>query len=674
MADANERPAPAEKAPRRLQPTLISGAIPRSSPDPSESDSPPPFPTLPEGSGSKSFFDYLLQRYPPNEDVEDALPIFGESGSEFEYDSETRQEIEDEMRGAPGPLELAEEEFNAIVDEHIADRETLFMTTRLPKQQHKAFAIWSEGNNNPDVIENYSQELEYFEQRLRAEREALAGAHHSTRRDLLDACPCMNITISAICLKKWQLSIVKQNEAPKKIAPPPRDTKAAKARVHANGDESLDSDSGSDSGSVWMDEDEEEKRDDPEIDAGPDHLQERAGPGKLSETEECVISPDESRKRSSSAFRNGPFRDSSSSDESLDQFMIDEHEHVELATKRRRMKGTNPDETDLASSAIPLQGLMPGQDLPLPSTEGPADVEMETRIDTANRPQYRTHQSLNPNSGDIDENDDALNAFVEVSSIMWESIEQNGDRFYLLAKALSCLTKSRAEQFSKFLAESLPFIYQDIARDALIAISEDESAIEAMNPEQSHLAMLLATLFISWVNKLRIPDEAIPTEQVKIALAVVTEDTGEDGFTPFWDSLNDLLEGYLRWHSLPREVQSKKKKIEPRRQRRTMKLISKRITMNRAQEEGQQRQDLQDAAKRALLDSRLTEGIAFSNITDYPVSFRDPIIYLDPHISKFIKNHQLLGIQFLFREIAENKEPEGCLLAHTMGLGKTMQV
>lgn len=55
------------------------------------------------------------------------------------------------------------------------------------------------------------------------------------------------------------------------------------------------------------------------------------------------------------------------------------------------------------------------------------------------------------------------------------------------------------------------------------------------------------------------------------------------------------------------------------------------------------------------------------------VSFkpRAPTIYLDPHIGQKVKPHQENGIQFMWREITAGK---GCMLAHTMGLGKTMQV
>ncbi len=54
------------------------------------------------------------------------------------------------------------------------------------------------------------------------------------------------------------------------------------------------------------------------------------------------------------------------------------------------------------------------------------------------------------------------------------------------------------------------------------------------------------------------------------------------------------------------------------------------------------------------------------------------IIYVNPHIGACIKKHQIEGLRFMWNQIvaaSRNEESmQGCLLAHTMGLGKTMQV
>ncbi|KAI9777077.1 MAG: hypothetical protein M1816_004923 [Peltula sp. TS41687] len=50
-------------------------------------------------------------------------------------------------------------------------------------------------------------------------------------------------------------------------------------------------------------------------------------------------------------------------------------------------------------------------------------------------------------------------------------------------------------------------------------------------------------------------------------------------------------------------------------------------------------------------------------------------IYINPRIGEKIKEHQIEGVRFMWREVVTKDEARrGCLLAHEMGLGKTMQV
>ena len=50
-------------------------------------------------------------------------------------------------------------------------------------------------------------------------------------------------------------------------------------------------------------------------------------------------------------------------------------------------------------------------------------------------------------------------------------------------------------------------------------------------------------------------------------------------------------------------------------------------------------------------------------------------IFLNMTIGQRIQPHQNEGVQFMWRELVTDHESlQGCLLAHTMGLGKTMQM
>ena len=52
-------------------------------------------------------------------------------------------------------------------------------------------------------------------------------------------------------------------------------------------------------------------------------------------------------------------------------------------------------------------------------------------------------------------------------------------------------------------------------------------------------------------------------------------------------------------------------------------------------------------------------------------------VYVNENISKLIKDYQVDGVRFMWNQIIADRDqnkPQGCLLAHTMGLGKSMQV
>ncbi|ROW17590.1 hypothetical protein VPNG_00757 [Cytospora leucostoma] len=49
------------------------------------------------------------------------------------------------------------------------------------------------------------------------------------------------------------------------------------------------------------------------------------------------------------------------------------------------------------------------------------------------------------------------------------------------------------------------------------------------------------------------------------------------------------------------------------------------------------------------------------------------LVYINPEIAPLIKDHQIDGVRFMWDQLLSGSN-QGCLLAHTMGLGKTMQV
>ncbi|OQE24891.1 hypothetical protein PENFLA_c009G02158 [Penicillium flavigenum] len=624
-----------------------------------------PGPLVPEGPRAPilddGFFERLLSTYPP--DDTEVLPLLGESSSEGEYDTETREELgedEDQSRAGTPPDSaggLGEAEFNKTVDEYIEARKAQFIEIRLPKEQPKGFYIWNKGQKSPGMKDEISTQLLHLEKRCQDLRKALAEAQHSSRSSLVKACASLDPTVVDICLCQWKLSVLERTGPPPKVARPPRTARPEKPTVNSDGEETLCSGSTSehDIGEEMEHKSPEQSEDGLRLVLSSD----------ISEFQEDQVVQVQEVPRSREAYQVGPFRDYSS-DEDLGHLFYKDENYEPPVAKRRRL------EKDILDKESPMPPLPPITTMPfnpgiaLPSKEREGEGQMEANTYHVDPMRLKTNESVDPASDNSGETDEAVLVFDDVYSMMWATIEESGNRIHLLAKSLMDLHKNRLRQLLEFLVKYMPCVYLEHARDALKSMCEDSSVMEGLDPEESHCTMLMTALFVSWVNVIHVPIGAFRAKDVKAALVAV-RDEEQNQFAPFFKCLNELLRGYRKWLILPYRLQSGG--TNP-----AIQLTDANITLAQTQTEGQERRDIQAEAKRALLASRLAKGDAHLEDLSKPVSFRIPKICLDPHIAQYVKPHQLSGIRFMFREIVENKSEEGCLLAHTMGLGKTMQV
>lgn len=92
-----------------------------------------------------------------------------------------------------------------------------------------------------------------------------------------------------------------------------------------------------------------------------------------------------------------------------------------------------------------------------------------------------------------------------------------------------------------------------------------------------------------------------------------------------------------------------------------------------AQQRFDQQRILEQEQRRSQMEKKLGT-MARDDDAQHWVNTEEPLVYLNGRIAHRIKPHQLEGLRFLWREIVSDPKRQGCLLAHTMGLGKTMQV
>ncbi|KAG8532218.1 uncharacterized protein KY384_003859 [Bacidia gigantensis] len=238
---------------------------------------------------------------------------------------------------------------------------------------------------------------------------------------------------------------------------------------------------------------------------------------------------------------------------------------------------------------------------------------------------------------------------------------------------------------------------------ALRALTENISTLRGQTSVVSEGALQAASWFVAYVVPVVYDDSGHRPRNIEATLKTMHR------FEDFYDIILKSREYYkckddfdsdeysseadsvsTRGPKLPMPQKKKKRKIRSdseedsrpshRRKRVYVKYVSQ-DTLN-LQETAQNRLRLNEERRRKELasdDDQLKSDHPDAEIIVNPgKSENQAYIYLDPRFgngSRSLKPHQISGLQFLWREItAEPKVLQGCLLAHTMGLGKTSQV
>jgi hypothetical protein len=598
------------KPPRRVRPTLVTEEVPFQ-------------------LGSHNFEAILtendalcariLRLHPPKPD--DDPDVMPDSDSDVSDDIGRKEDpIEEATDSAPMYKIVAASEVSSELDAYIQAHWAKWKEHRLPQLQQSASSLW-ETRESALLKEALSGETAHLQNRLMDLLKAVHRADHTSQSSVRQACGSLDNTLTDLFSFEWKMEIINGSEPPDEVQPPILQKHTSnKPRQNCDDNETLGSE-------ISELEDEEHQMDD-----------------MISGIERPEIGP-------RSPLQNGPFQ-LVYPDEAL-QALERYNEEVGFSEGHVFKRPRNDMEMDPVAF---------DPDIPLPSRE----------LDELFVPMSKTQNAEKQGSS---EPYDYLCVFDRAFPMMWSTIEKRGKREHLLAKSLLTLSKERIDELSFYLGHFMEPVYREEIEDALTAMNEDKFVVEGSHPELNHQKMMLASLFVSWLHCTQLSEYGIPTDQVQTALQEIQaepqaddEDDQSNKFAIFWTSLDALVTAYPKWKALATSAPIESPAGKPTTGGRRRKRKIAKGPLSNAQKQAQKRQAEQDGAKLAC------SRIPIADVTRKAVSFKNPIIYLDSHIGRYIKPHQLDGIRFMFREIVENKSSEGCLLAHTMGLGKTMQV
>ncbi|KAL2825636.1 P-loop containing nucleoside triphosphate hydrolase protein [Aspergillus cavernicola] len=597
-------------------------------------------------------FAYLLEKYPVQEESGYCYPLYGGSGSEGGFDDETWGEIDDEHRESPAPQQtkLGPMEIESIIKECISEYESNWRVTRLPKEEYKAQKLWlaaRRGHYANQEIKAIMKDVAILGTRLQKLHDEIRKNKYASQAELRTQCLCLEHTVFNIQKQRWRVSVLERDHCPPKAPVPPKPQ--TRRKPNNKDEESLDSDSDSVSnGSL----------DNFIID---DTETPEAIPSSFSSSDgdDDVISVSGARRRTR-GLAPGVF---ASSSPSPPRPILEKPAIIDLT-----MESPEPDDlmietpplnpVEAATSKFPANTL-PGISASVspPPNLGTAEKNVHVKAET------KTRRSSLPKIDDMH----------GIMMMEWELIEERQDRRRLLAKIIFCLSDEERQN----LADKIP-TYQfsrlkRLLQRALRCLNKRSKDVSGLEPLESSLIMRTASIYVSWVNCVRPAREGIPRKFV-IEAREDLEDPEGQGLGKFYDELIKRLDFCRKWEQNTETVRSVDQEPNGAPHKKRKREVKESQAAKQNQASAQLRVAQQEKQRMKLEEKWESLGLSNDNPSQHAISFKDPVIYLDSHIAQRVKPHQLSGIRFMWRELIEDKKQQGCLLAHTMGLGKTMQV
>jgi DNA-binding protein H-NS len=659
-------------------------------------------------------FHGLLQKYPPKEE-EDVLPAYGDSGSEGDYDSDTWKEMEEEkIEEKTAASQLPKILRSVDVEGTIADCVAGFVSTwhlkYRPAQERKARNLWVKSRKTRTVhtkIKNAALQIALLDQRLKKLEQAVRENQWSKVEEIKQQCQVMEHTVFDRELQKWKISVLELETRPPKPPPLPLPPRKPKPPKPSFDEESLSSDnpvSSDDDMSDFIVPDDSPKKPavtpvkpSPKVlpDVPPMHLD--------SEDDEEPVTPYRKQKLFGSARKS---------------LALGGRNTISPASSSRpQWKKTVPPNIDVVDLTVLSDSEPPAETKTSENTEPKASDGAETEGFEVHTPPLNPvgmvksspHTKATATSGQLKSpqglrNNDVLPPLTDVKGLLrldWNILEEKQDRKRLLTKLVATLSRDDREKLRSLLNRLVGKRQRRRIKRGLKALLAHEKTLKPYGEDESNTSLRMTALFTSWfVCRHLLAEQGIHKDHLKRA-----EDAKNEDLKLFCSELSAALQlcpAETPSHKHPQTMRVKASgspnkqhpsppvliegsdyesskdsqvgsEIRTPRKKRKRPVQQSQEAMD-VQRSGQRRVKQEERKRQQLAKQLETGGVGNSDPGRQAVSFDNPVIYLDPRIGLLVKPHQLDGIQFMWRELIKDEKQQGCLLAHTMGLGKTMQV
>ncbi|KAL7909574.1 P-loop containing nucleoside triphosphate hydrolase protein [Trichoderma velutinum] len=583
--------------------------------------------------------DAVVRSATPSNRSESVVDLDGLPDS---WDEETQREIDEEnaetaVREREQARQFPTERVESILKEEIAAMEARWKETKLPKHNLKAHQIWKtsrRGERIKEKIFKARRDADHYERRIKKLYAEILDNAWQTEREVRTQASVMEQSLSDKLYHTWLLELLEQRDPPPKPSDMPKPKPklpTAKTLLDPFDDEVLTS----------SDEDGFIVRDDGD-----------EGDLFMADREPFEDVPQ------SLPFRPSHIPSDIESDMVIDLTLLDSDEQItDSKSAIQYIDLTSPIKHEMREAGSIAEKSLPAFDLP---QEAPPMDHLGS-----------------------------LQFIGEHSPRHWA---KQKDRWRLVLCLLWKLTQTRREWILRLVQDNTP---EEAWKASIRSYQTNPLAQESDigKEETKTVAFDVTKLLLSCVQCRQYTDKRIITLDKKDKTKINRAETFFSTFYSFikeWAPQFPQSSQIFRTDAFDDEIRldeaDEHQLGDTETPSKVRKHVAKEIIQNKegvALREREMKRAAEIEARREKVRATLANSNALSVdksrvIINESKEDDQPFIYVNDDIGKLIKDHQINGVRFLWDQIIlnakERKTRQGCLLAHTMGLGKTMQV
>ncbi|TEA19333.1 Protein CHROMATIN REMODELING 20 [Colletotrichum sidae] len=582
-------------------------------------------------NGTISMMRSGISPYLEPSDEDKLLPVFGDSDDDG-YDSDTLREMEEEEEERRTELEkksnvLTVDDMSRVISEEIQRIEESWTERKLPKKERKAKAIWNKARRARRIhlISHASSRLENLEKRIQKLCDEMQKNEYTDEASLRRQVGNLEASIEDRKADKWLLGILRGPEPPGPETMPrlrlpvvPREN-----REHEDG-ELITTD----------DEDDDFIVDD---------------------TEAMGFASDLINPHSATPMDLDDLPQETT--ETYQQQMTPKHVSP---VKIKFIKQSSQEVIDLT-----------GVDSEPGSQEQISDtINLVTPMKPVKR--KNSHNESPAQFPEAQFTDIPFHQPREIAKIplkVWQE-HQDSERL-LIAYIYNKLEPWQRDTFFHTVQTTDPTEYWDNAMLPALKGDTEEDDAEGV--------FLVARLFRVYALR-KLPSSRSKTKKLKKTKALLEK---SESYKPFCDFVETDVAPHFTGKGADPNTDASERDTEDEVDGSPSKKRKKRIVLDQTalnlRQHDQQRLEEQDMRRRELRKKLAASALISSDesrlIINESKQDDQGLIYVNADIGRRIKDHQIKGVRFMWNQIVcDAKVRQGCLLAHTMGLGKTMQV